>query len=135
MACSVCCFPHPLELSNLILSRSSSIYQTSCDGVYSSSTIIGSISYFDVWISSTSTTIGVAFSLVSVARAVLHVFLPALPVSPMRGGDISMRSSLEIYELNEFSVEFLLYLSSTRLCILSLEIDTMTRFPPLSLTL
>jgi hypothetical protein len=67
VACSVCCFPYPLELSNLFLSRSSSIYQTSYDGVYSSSTVTGSISYFNVWISSTSTTIGVTFSLVSVA--------------------------------------------------------------------
>jgi hypothetical protein len=135
VACSVCRDPCLLEVSDSGHSGSSIFCLASYAGFFSCSTITGFVSYSGVWSSSTSTITGVVFSLASVTRAVLRVFLSALPNSPTLGGDIVTRSRLKICELDECLVEFSLYLSSTWLYVLSLAIDTMTCFSPLFLTL
>jgi hypothetical protein len=104
MAYSVYCFLFPLELSNSVLSGSSSIGPTSCARFCSSLTITGFFLYYGVWISLTSTTTGVSFSLVSIKHTILHVFLLVLPSSPTCGSDISMRATLDIDVFSEFLV-------------------------------
>jgi hypothetical protein len=66
VAFSVCRGPCPLEVSDSILSRSSSIFTASYDGLFSSSIVTGFVSYSGVWISSKSTTTSVAYSLASI---------------------------------------------------------------------
>jgi hypothetical protein len=94
MAYSACHDPCPLEVSDSFLSVFSSICLTSYAGFCSSYIVTRFVSYSGVLTSSTSTTTSTSCSLASVAREVIHVFLPTLHDSLTQGGDIAMGSRL-----------------------------------------
>jgi hypothetical protein len=96
VACSLCCGPFPLDASNCVLSTSSSGFSASCDMFPYSLTYMLCVSYSDVWISSTSTTMGMSCIPVCFTRALLLVFRPVLLGAPTRGGDILLRFRLLI---------------------------------------
>jgi hypothetical protein len=64
VASSSCCDPFPLDVSDSVCSTSSFGFLSPCVGFFSSSTCNVVYSYFGVWISSTSTTVGISTFLV-----------------------------------------------------------------------
>jgi hypothetical protein len=74
MACSSCCGPFPLDVSDSIRSTSSSSCSGFCVGSCSSFTYIMVLSYSGMWILSTSTTMGISFVPVCGTQVIFCVF-------------------------------------------------------------
>jgi hypothetical protein len=91
---SSCYRPFPLDASNFILSTSSFGYSGCCAGSCSSSICIVVCLYFGVWISSTSTTLGISFVPVCGTRVLLRVFRLVLIDAPTLGGGMVRKSGL-----------------------------------------
>jgi hypothetical protein len=127
---SSCSGPFPLDPLDFVCLVSSFGCSGSFVGSYSSSTCNVLFLYFGVYISSTSTTMGILFVLVCGTRVLLRVFHPVLLGAPTLSGDMVRKSELQASKStngSENSHFFTLPLGSA---FFSLENNTMGRFPP-----
>jgi hypothetical protein len=130
VAFSFFCIPFPLDAPYFILSASSCSYSTSCVGFFSSSTCIVALSYYGVWISSTSMTVGISCVPVCCTPILLRVFRLVLLDAPTLGDYMSMKFRLQTFKsLGGITNSLSLYLP-LGFAFYSLENNTLSCFPP-----
>jgi hypothetical protein len=126
MANSASCGHFPLDASDSICLTSSTNFSRS----FSSSTCNVVFSYSGVWISSTSTTMGISLVPPYGTYVLLCVLWLVLVAAPTLGGDMVVKSELESINSKDGSRiphSITLPLGST---FFSLDNNTMGRFPP-----